>query len=281
MKNVFCGMTADRLMTYLDDPAGHPAVAAHVATCPECRRKLAQAARAVNAPKMKHLSCEQCEASLPEYVQAQIEGRIPAALMPNVAMHLAGCANCGRLYHEMASIDHAVETAALVQPPAHPRPDLSFLTKPDVEAGPTVWKQLQVKVRRVAERVEIEVQGLAAGWAWLAQSVRPQPVAALAVRGEEGKLEAGSYEIDLGPDQLDNLDVKVIVRRHPDRADVAKVVIQVKVLGRLAAGFAGSRVEMKTGQITREELTSDDGVADFGEVPLAELQQTTFTVFPP
>jgi hypothetical protein len=114
----------------------------------------------------------------------------------------------------------------------------------------------------------------------LLQAPERQYAPALAVRSGEVEPTKVIYQIALGPENLDNLDVEVTVYQHPEKQEMAKVVIYVRVPGRLLAGFAGSRVQMITGEETRVTQTLDDGRAVFEDVPLADLQEAAFEIIP-
>jgi hypothetical protein len=113
--------------------------------------------------------------------------------------------------------------------------------------------------------------------------LEPQPAEAfaLAVRGEEYASREVLYQVTLGPEQLDDLDVEVTVYRKLDQPDVVRVVVKVRVPSRLLEGFAGGRVEMESGSRTRVAETDEDGQAVFEDVPLAELKEARFVVIPP
>jgi hypothetical protein len=196
------------------------------------------------------------------------------AQFPETEAHLATCPVCrGKLAR--------LVQAALAAQVAYRPPDLSFLRRVKT---PEHFREL---IRRGTYWVQDRVEGL---FLDLGEFLRlpvlePMPAFALATRGrpapaaesEEGLL----YEITLGPENLEDLDVTVKVYRQPERPKAARVVIHVIVPSRLVAGFAGSQVALKAGQITRSARSDDDGLVVFEEVPLAELGEVTFTITPP
>jgi hypothetical protein len=283
-------MNSEQLLTYLAAPAQHPAVEAHLATCAVCRGKLTRLAGAVLASPADRLTCDQCQARLPEYVQAQVEGRAPAALFPEVAGHLARCPRCRRLQRELLAIGELTLAGDLPRPAAHRPADLSFLRRP---AAPARFGEI---VRRGAFWVQDRAQGLFLDLSAFLQALGPRPALAPAFapvpavrprpvetwrdwsRGYES--EDVVYQITLGQEELEDLTVEVVVYRRPERPEVARVVIQVAVPSRLLAGFAGSQVQMKTDATTRIARTDDDGLTVFEDVPLADLHAATFTITP-
>jgi hypothetical protein len=266
-------MNSEQLLTYLAAPAQHPAVEAHLATCAVCRGKLTRLAGAVLASPADRLTCDQCQARLPEYVQAQVEGRAPAALFPEVAGHLARCPRCRRLQRELLAIGELTLAGDLPRPAAHRPADLSFLRRP---AAPARFGEI---VRRGAFWVQDRAQGLFLDLSAFLQALGPRPALAPAfARGYES--EDVVYQITLGQEELEDLTVEVTVYRRPEWPEVARVVVQVAVPSRLLVGFAGSQVQMKTDATTRIARTDDDGLTVFEDVPLADLHAATFTITP-
>lgn len=282
MNIVSCKMSAGHLLAYLDAPAQHPAVEAHLATCPVCRGKLARLAATVLVPQTDQLPCDECEARLPEYVQAQVEGRDPAVLFPEVASHLAGCSRCRRLSNELLAIGDLVGRGDLPRAVSRRPPDLSFLPRAASPRGRlAVPDRFREIVRRGAWWAQDQVQGLFLDLAAFSQPLSLQPAPAWVARGEGTESEGIVYQVALGPESLEDLDVEVTVYHRADQPGVARVVVRVIVPSRLVAGFAGSQIEMKAGQLTRSTRTDDDGLAVFEEVPLADLHAATFTITPP
>jgi hypothetical protein len=136
-------------------------------------------------------------------------------------------------------------------------------------------------IRRGAYWAQSQARDLVVDMRAFFQALARQPSPALAVRGEEYELKEVLYQIALGPEDLDDLDVEVTVYRQPEEPEVSRVVVHVRVPSRLLAGFAGSQVQMRTGETTRVARTDDDGRAVFENVPLADLQEATFTIIPP
>jgi hypothetical protein len=112
------------------------------------------------------------------------------------------------------------------------------------------------------------------------QALGRQPALALAVRGEEYELKGLLYQIALGPENLDDLDVEMTISRQFEGPEVVRVVVHVRVPGRLVAGFAGSQVQMRAGETTWAARTDDDGRAVFEDVPLDDLKEATFEIIP-
>lgn len=268
-------MEADQLLAYLQSPAQYPEVEAHLKRCPLCQRKLMRLSQAVLSQQTDRLTCGQCQAGLPEYVQAQLEGEDPAGLLPEVGNHLALCPHCQRLYQDLLETDELIRTGSLPELAVYSPPDLSFLKRLRV---PESFGEL---IRRGAYWAQSRARALMVDMRSFLQALDRQPAWALAVRGELYELGEVLYQIALGPESLDDLDVEVTVYRQLERPEVVKVVVHVRVPSRLLTGFAGSQVQMRIGEMTRAVRTDDDGLAVFENVPLAELKEATFEIVPP
>jgi hypothetical protein len=274
MKAKNCRINTGQLLAYLTAPTQHQEVEVHLETCPACRQKLARLSQAVLSEKADHLTCGQCEANLPDYVQAEAEGEDPATLFPEVREHLALCPHCQRSYQQLLEIHALVMTGDLAEPVVYSLPDISFLKRLEVPDA------LGKIARRGAYWVQSQAQALFVDMGAFFQVHERQPALAVAVRGESRELKETLYQIALGPESLENLDVEITIYREPDRAEVARVVVQVCTLDRLVAGFEGSQVQMRVGGVTRTAKTDEDGKAVFEGVPLADVKEATFEIVP-
>ena len=284
LKILDCEMHASQLLAYLDAPDQHPAVEVHLATCRACRAKLARLSQAVLAPQTDPLTCSECQAGLPEYVQAQTEGKDAARLFPEVRAHLTLCPHCQRLYQELLEIDDLTSTGTLPKPVAYRQPDLTFLRRVRVPEGfgevlrrGAYWAQSRTQ----ALLVDMKAFTSAALSTSFQVPGRQPALAFQPVRREAYEPRKILYQIALGPENLEKLDVDVTVYEQPEQPGVVRVVIHVKVPGQLLTGFAGSRVQMKTDKATRQARTDEGGLAVFEEVSLAELEEATFIIIPP
>ena len=273
MKTTDCVMNTRQLLLYLEAPSQHPAIETHLRTCRSCRKKLARLSQAAQTQQSDGMTCGQCQAQLPDYAQAQIEGRDFAQLFIEAHNHLALCPHCQRLYQQLLEIDDLLSAGGLPEPATYSPPDLSFLRRSsaperlgDIIRRGAYWTQSRTRT------LIVDMQAFV--------SLGRQPTLAPAIRGEEHKPDEMVYQIILGPEKLDDLDVEVTVHRQPDRPGAARVVIYVRVPSRLSAGFTGSQVEMKTGETTRTVRTDDDGRAVFEDVLLDDLKATTFEITP-
>ncbi len=206
------------------------------------------------------LTCDMTTERLLTYLAAPADN-------PALGEHLATCPTCCGKLARLAS--------EVLAPVAYRPPDLSFLR------GPAVPDWFGTIVRRGVWWAQDQAQRV---FVDLGAFSRPPTLQPALVRSRAPHVIPQTtdeeYEFTLGAEELDGLELNVIVHRHPDRPETARVVVRVTVRGRLEGGFAGSQVEMKTGELTRSARTDDTGLAVFEEVSLGEVQEATFTVIP-
>lgn len=93
-------------------------------TVPDELLHLARAVAGVHDPAM---SCDECQAWLPTYVDAEIGGLAVGQLYPDVKRHLDLCPVCEAEYLEMLELALAEDAGELPVPERFPVPDLAFL----------------------------------------------------------------------------------------------------------------------------------------------------------
>ncbi len=85
---------------------------------------LARAVTGVHDPAMR---CDECQAWLPTYVDAEVGGLAAGQLHPQVKQHLDLCADCEAEYLEMLELALMEDAGQLPVPERLPAPDLGFL----------------------------------------------------------------------------------------------------------------------------------------------------------
>jgi hypothetical protein len=96
-------------------------------------------------------ACVTCQESLPEYIEAELNGRPARRLFPQVARHIDVCPACGEAYVDLVEIALQTETAFLPVPTRAPALDLSFLpsSSPAVKMRQLVERLVKELVRRL------------------------------------------------------------------------------------------------------------------------------------
>lgn len=91
--------------------------------------ELLHLARAVTGVHDPAMSCEECQAWLPTYVDAEVGDLAVGQLYPEVKQHLDLCSQCEAEYLEMLELALAEEAGALPAPEEFPAPSLAFLPR--------------------------------------------------------------------------------------------------------------------------------------------------------
>lgn len=109
--------------------------------------ELLHLARAVAGVHDQTITCEECRAQLPSYVDAEVGGLAVGQLYPQVKHHLDLCLDCEMEYLEMLELALIEDAGELPVPETLPAPVLSFL--PPLSFVETAREM----VTRVTERV--------------------------------------------------------------------------------------------------------------------------------
>jgi hypothetical protein len=83
--------------------------------------------RAVLALPDDGLACDECQAWLPAYVDAEVGGISGYPRYLAVKRHLLLCSDCAAAYLELLDLALAEEQGRIPRPTYYPEPDLSFL----------------------------------------------------------------------------------------------------------------------------------------------------------
>ena len=73
------------------------------------------------------MACDECEAWLPAYVDAEIGGLSDDARYLSVKRHLLLCSDCVAAYLELLELALAEDQGLIPRPTHYPEPDLTFL----------------------------------------------------------------------------------------------------------------------------------------------------------
>ena len=92
----------------------------HIDTCAHCRHRLGFLSRALASEREDTLACEECQARLPEYLQAQADRQASAPGWADIALHLRACPHCAAQQRELAGLLAFAHGEAGAEPPAYP-----------------------------------------------------------------------------------------------------------------------------------------------------------------
>lgn len=103
------------------------------------KARLERLARLLASPKQSEADCAWCRAQLPEYVEAEVEGRDAARAYPDVREHLESCLECQELYGDNLALVQVESANQLPQLVSTPQFDLSFLRQPVPSFGEQIY----------------------------------------------------------------------------------------------------------------------------------------------
>ena len=265
MRTEECNSTLEKMLDYLDDPAGHPEAAdqalAHLTTCSHCQEQVRFLKAALAVEGEDTLTCGDCQAELPALVQAQV---MEESYLREVVMerHLALCPHCTTQYAELLSLTEMAYAGEFKGPSRYPTPDLAFLPE----------RSFSTHVDAVGRLVVDFYEGLL-------QALNPpaaQP-ALVTVRDRDTRVtEIGSLSVE---DEDSALRVNITVYAEPDNPDRCRIVAEVQIAGRGWPDLAGTQVVMHTtGEEPQHKETDPFGKAYFEDVPLKSLEQASFEI---
>lgn len=277
MRRFNCIQAAEILSAYLEDPNRHRAEAtaaiSHVAACPDCRRNMDFLLQALAAEGEDQMTCDECEAFLPEYLLAEEDGEVQQDRWRPVALHLLVCPHCSSEHTALSAMGRMELDEQGAEPIHYPVPDLSFL-----RGARRKTAQPQADFWHLDDLGRLIIR-LAA--ALLPPPTRLAPAYALREEGEASAPEAGGRRslgrLSLGSPTLDDLQVDVTVLPSKDDPTLCVVVARVETPSRWP-DVAGSEVTLVTEDAVSTVVTDESGEATFRRVALAALEGATLSV---
>lgn len=223
--------------------------------------------KALQAPGTE--SCAECRSRLPDFVDAQLDGRPYAALFPEIAAHLDACLECAGAYARIYNAEWAARSEQLPQPAAVPQPDLSFLNPesgPAASAAPgdstSLPERLRSAVERLGSRLTLRLNPE------LFLLLQPAPSAASLRAGRPGEAQL-LMELEPRPE----LPLRLAAYRDPENPQAAAVEITWTPPGREWPDLAGAVMLLEYAGLVRRETSDAWGTAVFEDVPVSELAQ--------
>ena len=126
-----CQLAVERLLAGLKEPARQRRTLElaidHMQICPYCQSNLEYLVQALMTREEDRLTCRECQELLPEYLQAELEGRAHEERWRPIALHLEACSQCAAVYAALHDLAALAEGRRGTEPPHYPTPDLSFL----------------------------------------------------------------------------------------------------------------------------------------------------------
>jgi len=277
MQTTDCRVAIEHLLAYWENPDLHRAEAeaafSHIGKCPHCERRVRYLMRALAADEEDSLTCQECQDLLPEYLQAEAEGRADEAQWRFTALHLETCPHCSAEYATLSELLELAHGEQGVEPPRYPVPDLSFLRRakdrlPQPVSIPWRLNELGHVI------IEFSAEVLRAF-----QLPAYQPAYAMA--GLRAKLPRTLCQISLKEAVK---DTEITITAEEKRADPTRCTVVVKVNIPSRGGWpnlAGTEVVLKRGELELDTQKTDaHGEVVFEGVATDDLARLVFEIKP-
>lgn len=263
-------------MEYLEEPGRrHDALdsaMAHMQRCPYCESSIEYLIRALTTDEEDRLTCSECQASLPAYLQAELEGRADDAGWEPITRHLETCPYCAAVYASLSDLVALAYGERGEAPADYPEPDLSFLrTGATAERdGGDLWWQLDELGHLFIRLAEGAVRAL--------EQPTPRPSYA-GVKSAEARRTLGQFSLE---EPVEDLAITLKVEESRDDPERCMVIITVDIPSQGGwPNLSGTRVTLKRGEKElATQWTDAFGTVVFDDVQRADLTRLTFEIAP-
>lgn len=231
------------------------------------------------------LTCDECQALLPEFLHAQQQSapsRAAADHFGDLRTHLALCPSCTIAYTQVAEWLMAAESLSTPVAPRYPSFDLAFLhedpsAQTTNEAAPSLSTHLRegLAAARAAGQQWLN-DGVGGLFILLGSGVQLQPASPWAVKSTEpGALLSQTI---LAEDELPGWEVEVSVFADEAEDERCQIEVALYPYAEPARALAGHTVTVHTatghdGEKQRSATTGQGGVAHFAAVPRDQLTE--------
>jgi hypothetical protein len=241
------------------------AAISHMSACSDCLRSANYLLKAVIVAEEDDLTCEDCQEQLPEYLFAQISGLPADPAWRAIELHLSVCARCAKIAAELAELSAFGDRTSGVEPPAYPKPELSFLRAESMVPQPVQarwWQQDQIG-RLLITLSEDLLHILQPPASQFAFSAFPH---------KAGASPIPLWQIALDK-ELDDLAIRVLAVQMPDDLRHCMLAVDVNIPSRGGwPELAGSRVTLRRNDIELAMQETDAfGKTIFEGIAIADL----------
>lgn len=275
-----CTKAAERLLAHWNAPGPQhtetlqpelQAAIDHIQHCPRCEGRLGFLVRALSAEVEDPLTCAECEALLPDYVQAQQIGCGEEARWQPVAAHLASCPHCAAAQADLEALLGLAFGERIMTRVQTPAPDLAFLRPTSAPPpAPRPWR-LDELGRLIVELTDALLEAV--------QAPPRQPAYALA--GLKSDAPGTLFTLPIPVPEAD-LDVTIQAARARAAPDRCTLYVQVDIPSRGGwPHLAGTEVTLVQPEgDPLQEWTDAYGEAVFEGVPVEKLGGLVIEVMP-
>jgi len=278
MQTAECRLTIKHLLAYLEDPTHHraalSAAVGHMSECPYCKDRIARLARALTTDEEDWLTCQECQDLLPDYLQAEMDGRAHEDRWRPVALHLGTCPHCSAVYATLFDLAELAYGERGTEPPHYPVPKLPFLRAK--KAAPPQSLEIPWRLDELG-RLIIE---FSAEVVRMLQLPAYQPAYATAGL-KSARSRRVLYQFSL-KEAGEDLEVTITAEERQDDPARCTVIVEVNIPSRGGwPNLGGTEVRLKRGKQELETQWTDAfGKAVFEEIRTDDLARMVFEITP-
>ncbi len=274
MQTAECRLATEHLLAYLENPdfdrAKVDTAISHISECPHCEGQIGYLVRALTTDEEDTLTCRECQAQLPDYLQADREGQAGGMRWRPVARHLETCPHCSAEYKMLSDLTALAYGERGIEPPEYPKPDLSFLQPEKAESPQPIsipWRLDELG------RLIIEFS---------AELVRTFQSPAYAPTGLKSAQSPGTLCQFSLIEAVEDLEVTVIAKEKRDDPTYCTLMVKVNIPSRGGwPNLAKTEVILKQNEIELEtQLTDAFGQVVFEGIATDDLPQLVLEVEP-
>jgi len=273
-----CRLALERLLAYLEDPELYRAdvdtAIRHMKECPHCESRMGYLIRALTTDEVDRLTCQECQDLLPEYIQAEMDGRARESQWHPVTLHLETCPHCAEAYAALLDLTELAYGERGAEPPHYPVPELPFL-----------------RVKRAAPPQPLKVDWHLDELGRLVIAFSAELVRALQLPAYQPAYAAAGLKSDKSQRILcqlslkaavEDLEVTITAEERRDDQTRCTVIVEVNIPSRGGwPNLSGTKVTLKRGELElATQLTDAFGKAVFEGISTDDLGHLVFEITP-
>lgn len=211
-------------------------------------------------------TCQKCINELEQYISAQLNNVNVMTLFPETAVHLDRCLSCAEAYALLYDSRIAEQNDQLIEPPAIPKPDLSFLPAPS-----NLSTLLSQHLRTTGNIITLQLTAVLL-------SLLPPPQQAAPVRSASRQYTTIIHR--LTPEQVPELTLPFSLTAYQDAQNETLCLVEINVSppGISWPDLEGYSVQCQFDDVTLSEKTDDWGTAVIPDIPVNQLPNLTVTI---
>lgn len=238
--------------------------------------------QAMQASTEDQITCDRCLALLPDFIQAEIEGRVSELQQPGfieLRDHLVLCPYCTAAYSQVTAWLLAGEADAIPTAATYPAFTFPFLSDELPAAAPqTSWPQALLAQAQAQGQQWLQ-DALGSLYLFFGPQLQATPATAWAIKS--GASAERLAQITLGAAESNGWEVEAMVYSSTSGAETCRIEVALYPVDNPTADLAGIAVTLGYDMETQSVLTDAAGVVEFEAVPIAQLPLVALRIMLP